>query len=62
MKMTELKEKASGVGVIPTKMKKIELIHAIQKAEGNNQCYGISYAYCGQMGCCFREDCSKVKL
>ena len=32
--MTEIRKKAKALGIIPGKMKKAELIHSIQAAEG----------------------------
>ena len=57
MTLTEIKTKAKGLGVKPGKMKKIELIHAIQLAEGNFDCFGRAGGDCDQMACCFRDDC-----
>jgi len=61
MKMTELRKKAKDLGVKSGKMKKLDLVHAIQRAEGNTECYGRSNGNCDQAGCCcFRDDCFKV--
>ena len=38
------------------KMKKAELIRAVQVAEGNSPCFQRISA-CGQMDCLFRGDC-----
>ncbi len=38
------------------KMNKEQLIRAIQSAEGNSDCYG-KIQDCGQLDCCWREDC-----
>lgn len=38
------------------KLRKEELIHAIQLAEGNNDCYG-KIPDCGETECFFRPDC-----
>lgn len=62
MKMTELKKKAEALRVRPGKRKKVELIQAIQKAEGNMSCFGHSQGHCDYTDCCFMEDCLKVKL
>lgn len=62
MKMTELKQKSKALGVKPNKMKKVELIHAIQRSEGYIECYGKSNGNCSQVECCFREDCLKVNV
>lgn len=57
MTMAQLKAKAKKLGVYPGKMKKTELIHAIQRAEGYNTCFGYANGYCPQENCCFRDDC-----
>jgi hypothetical protein len=58
MKMTEVKAKAKSVGVEPGKMKKDDLIRAVQKAEGYNACFGTEAAAdCQQTACCFMMDC-----
>jgi len=62
MKMAQLRQKAKPLGINPGKMKKTALIHAVQKAEGNNPCYDKSNGQCDQLGCCFRSDCLKTKL
>ncbi|UCE98938.1 MAG: Rho termination factor N-terminal domain-containing protein [Planctomycetota bacterium] len=62
MKVNELKEKAKALGVTPGKMKKTELIHSIQQAEGNSQCFGKSKGQCVQTDCCFMKDCVKINL
>ena len=61
MTMTEIKAKAKALGVEPGKMKKAELIHAIQIAEGCTPCYGRSKGDCPWMQCCWRSDCFKAK-
>lgn len=61
MTVTEIKAKAKALGVEPGKMKKAELIHAIQIAEGCTPCYGRSNGDCPWMQCCWRGDCFKAK-
>lgn len=62
MKINEIKEKAKALGIIPGKMKKPELVHAIQETEGNTQCFGRSDGQCPQTDCCFMRDCIKIRL
>jgi hypothetical protein len=58
MKLQEIKTIAKGKGVNPARMKKDELIKAIQRAEGNNDCFGTaSSGECNQHDCLWREDC-----
>jgi hypothetical protein len=58
MELKELKEKARKLGVKPKRgIKKENLIHSIQTAEGNFPCFGTAKDYCDQLGCCWRNDC-----
>jgi predicted metal-binding transcription factor (methanogenesis marker protein 9) len=57
MKMMEVKEKAKMLGVKPGKMKKSDLIKAIQLKEGNDACFGSGNEQCSQMECCWRSAC-----
>jgi predicted metal-binding transcription factor (methanogenesis marker protein 9) len=61
MAMAEIKEKAKNLGITAGNMKKTELIHAIQRAEGNNTCYGTTNGTCQWTECCFRPDCLKIR-
>jgi len=58
MKIGEIREKAKQHGITAGKMKKAELVRAIQQIERNDPCFetGISVT-CGQEGCLWREDC-----
>ena len=61
MTMTEIRAKAKLLGISPGKMKKADLIHAIQTAEGCTPCFGRSHGDCPWMDCCWRKDCFKTK-
>ena len=61
MSMAQIKTKAKGLGINPANMKKMELIHAIQRSEGVSQCYGTTNGQCQWTNCCFRSDCLKIK-
>lgn len=53
----ELLEKAAGIklkGV--SKLRKVELIHAIQTAEGNSPCFG-KINNCWEFNCQFGHEC-----
>jgi len=40
------------------KLRKAELIRAIQQGEGNQECFGAPWRFdCQQTGCCWRQDC-----
>ena len=57
MKMAEIKRKAGDLGVTAGTLRKGDLIRAIQLAEGNSACYGMSRGHCSQEDCCWRKDC-----
>lgn len=59
MKANDVKEIAAGHGIKVGKMKKSEIIRAIQRAEQNNDCFETGQiSHCGQSGCLWREDCN----
>ena len=60
MNMSKLRKKAKGLDITPGQMKKVELIHNIQMAEGCTPCYGTTDGECAQTDCCFIHDCLKV--
>ena len=58
MLVKEVKSIAVKKGVKPGKMKKAELIKAIQIAEGNDSCFkGIISKNCKETGCLWYGDC-----
>lgn len=58
MNLKEIREIANNYGVKSSKMKKDELIRAIQRAEGNFDCFGTALSGdCSQKDCLWREDC-----
>lgn len=58
MKLQEIKVIAKSKGVKNINIKKADLIKAIQKKEGNSDCFGSTKANgCSQMNCLWREDC-----
>jgi len=57
MTMPEIRTKAKELGITPGKMKKADLIHSIQLAEGCIPCYDTSNGDCPYTDCCFRKDC-----
>lgn len=61
MIMKELKQKARRLNIKPGKTRKTDLIHRIQQAEGFQAYFGKLDGQCGQLDCCFRDDCMKVK-
>jgi len=58
MKLEEIKEMAKQHQIKTARMKKAELVRAIQQAEGNEQCFDSGKTdACGQEMCLWREDC-----
>ncbi|MBN2510137.1 MAG: hypothetical protein JXB03_07670 [Spirochaetales bacterium] len=58
MTMDQIKEKAKAAGVVPGKMKKVDLIRSIQTAEGNFPCFMTALnGECDQMDCLWRKEC-----
>lgn len=62
MGMPEIRIKAKALGITPGRMKKADLIHAIQMAEGCTPCFGRSGGQCAHTDCCFMKDCLKTSL
>lgn len=58
MKLDEIKEMAKQHNIKAGKMKKGDLVRAIQQAENNDACFEAGQAdTCGQDACLWREDC-----
>lgn len=57
MEMAKIRAKAKALRLKAGRMRKAELIRAIQEAEGNVPCFGTAETYCDQTLCCWREDC-----
>lgn len=57
MTVVEIKKLAQKLGVKPGRMNKIDLIRTIQKQEGNRECFDTNADQCGELGCCWRNDC-----
>ncbi len=59
MKVQEIREIAERRGIKAGKMKKADMIRAIQQAEGNEDCFETGKVdVCGQDRCLWRGDCS----
>lgn len=59
MKVEEIKDIAKNHGIKSGKMKKGELVRAIQAAEGNFPCFELGQKdACGQEECLWRADCT----
>lgn len=62
MRIQKVREIAKKKGVeAGKKLNQTDLIRAIQKAEGNNDCFATTQVReCNQMNCLWREDCVKA--
>lgn len=59
MKLEEIKEIAKRHNIKVGKLKKADLVRAIQQAEGNDVCFESGQSSeCGQSDCLWREDCN----
>ena len=60
MTLKQVKEIAKEKGVKVGNMKKENIIRAIQRTEGNFDCFGTATAgVCDQLNCLWRNDCLK---
>ncbi|BAV33414.1 SAP domain-containing protein [Sulfuricaulis limicola] len=58
MKIQKIRELARHQGLDPGKADKVELIRAIQRKEGNFDCFATAHAgACDQDACLWRADC-----
>jgi hypothetical protein len=57
MRVVEIKEIAKKNGIKTGKLKKAELVRAIQEHEGNKPCFQTAVDACDQSVCCWRSDC-----
>lgn len=58
MKFNEIQKMAKSMGINTFRMKKQEMIQAIQRAENNIDCFGTPRVeYCGELSCLWRDDC-----
>lgn len=59
MKVVEIRERGQATGVKGlANLRKGEMVRAIQRAEGNRDCFGADWRFgCPQLDCCWRTDC-----
>ncbi len=63
MDILKIREKAKKIGIELGNMGKRELIRAIQRAEGNIDCYATERVRtCGEEECLWRDDCLKAQI
>jgi hypothetical protein len=58
MKLTDVRSIAKSHSIKPGHLSKAELIKALQREEGNFDCFATAYnGECDQVNCLWREDC-----
>lgn len=58
MNIKEIGVIAKSLGIKPKNLKKADLIHTIQRSEGNFECFATAYSgECDQQQCSWRGDC-----
>ncbi|MGE5190371.1 MAG: SAP domain-containing protein [Gemmatimonadota bacterium] len=58
MDILEIRRIAGRLGINPAGMEKVDLVRAIQRAEGVADCFGCAASEeCEEEGCLWREDC-----
>lgn len=58
MKIQEVQAIAKSMGINTFRMKKADMVRAIQRAENNMDCFYTSRVeYCGELLCLWRNDC-----
>lgn len=61
MKMQELRDMAQILGVSTAGVDRIGLVRAIQRAEGNFDCFATAHeGICDQLTCLWRADCFRL--
>jgi hypothetical protein len=56
--MESVREISRQRGIAPRKLSKLDLIRALQREEGNFDCFATAHdGYCDQFQCLWREDC-----
>lgn len=61
MNMQEVRAIAKSHHIDAEGMPKIDIIHTLQREEGNFDCFATAYdGVCDQLGCMWREDCFDV--
>ena len=62
MKFNGIRKMAKDLEISTYRMKKLDMIRAIQQAENNIECFGTERVdYCGEDSCLWKNDCSFPK-
>ncbi|NIR61319.1 MAG: SAP domain-containing protein [Gammaproteobacteria bacterium] len=58
MNLQDIRTRARERGIAPGRLTKVGLVRAIQRREGNFDCFATARdGVCDQLGCLWREDC-----
>ncbi|MCK5340421.1 MAG: hypothetical protein KAJ60_05060 [Desulfobulbaceae bacterium] len=57
MNVKEIRHKAKTIGIKAGKMRKTDLVRAIQTQEGYTPCFQTEKMSCDENTCCWRSDC-----
>jgi hypothetical protein len=61
MNIAQIQAMAKDMGLKPGKLRKMELVRAIQRREGAFDCFATAYdGVCDQVNCIWRQDCFKA--
>ncbi len=61
MELQKIKAIAKKIGIKAGSVEEVELIRALQRAEGNRGCFRTEHLMvCGQISCLWKEDCLKT--
>lgn len=55
--MEDIRRRARILGIETKRLRKADIIRAIQIKEGHSPCFGTVNGKCDEFSCCFREDC-----
>ena len=62
MEFNRIRKLAKEMGINTYRMKKADIIRAIQRSENNPDCYGTErVTECGEVSCLWREDCIALR-
>lgn len=63
MNMQEIRSIAKNQKIEVVGLSKMDIIHLLQRVEGNFDCYGTAYeGICSQVDCLWRKDCFEASM
>jgi len=62
MKINDIRRMAKAMNINTYKMKKLDMIRAIQRVENNLECFGTERInYCNEDDCLWKNDCLMIR-